>query len=306
MALGIARNEIDPSEWEFFVTWIELAFRGGKETPIQAVTGDLVFAAHRLTKWMSRYPKPGLQVLGKRVAESLPVWEAALSSKSPADNLPRPYSTSLTGFQKVVVLSILEPELLPSLARWLSRKLFRPVPAVGPIEKICNVASTMPPTVPLLMFVGSEIGSVPLVTAANTAFERRMAKHGDDPGSLLVDKEDGRVLSAFAKGRRARTPGRGVVVMCAGDNSALAMQAVVQDARKLGQWVVVVNADLEPGLMLALLQALADDPGHAMHPHFRLIVCLSEDADAGVRWALSSKVSLIGAGAEAPCRRMVR
>merc|ERR1719383_1220837 len=67
------------------------------------------------------------------------------------------------------------------------------------------------------------------------------------------------------------------------------MQATVHEARKSGSWVVVLNAGHEPDMMLTLLAALERDHSGYTHPNFRLIICLSQQSDCDLTWALTSQ-----------------
>ena len=96
--------------------------------------------------------------------------------------------------------------------------------------------------------------------------------------------------AAPAPGKRLKTPGKGILVRCAGEGTSLSMQATVHEARKSGSWVVVLNAGHEPDMMLTLLAALERDHSGYTHPNFRLIICLSQQSDCDLTWALTSQV----------------
>lgn len=315
VGLSIARGEIDPAEWEFLVAWLQLAFRDGARgradeaadpAPVAASTGDVAAAVARLSRWVVRYPKPSLQNVGRKIAADLPGWERALSSRVPAENVPRPFDEKLTAFEKVVVLSILEPELVPGLCKWFAGRLFRAPPTVGPVDKIVEVASQTPMSVPIMMYVGSEIGAVPLVQAANVDFEQRAVKGefeeeafpprgrggpaGPGGASVAGGSVAGSALGAVpSTQRRMKTPGRGVTVHCAGEESRMTLGATLTDARKHGKWVVVVNAGLEPDMMLSLFASLDLTGSTSTHPNFRVFVVLSSDSDRGVKWAVTAR-----------------
>merc|ERR1719374_182862 len=99
-----------------------------------------------------------------------------------------------------------------------------------------------------MMYLSNEIGAVPVLGAANAAFEHRIAREAatgqPSRGSLARPPATPAAppTAAPAPGKRLKTPGKGILVRCAGEGTSLSMQATVHEARKSGSWVVVLNA----------------------------------------------------------------